>query len=317
MHFPFVESDDMRHHRARRARTGSLLAAVLLVLLSGCGNETGGSGPSGSSDSLGQGRWLVGITTIGGSDAEQTETTYVSFEPATGATEKVALPAVTAASSDPAMTPLLVSGDRHWAIPDLEIPRSQEASGGLKVYSLTDGRPRALDVHALAGEKVRPIAWAFDPRRPATLHLVDAGYRVWSLDLGDERADQYDQLKAAGTVFTNTFDPNTAEPYVESIDGTKTYPANMQSRLKAPIKRAGGTLLPTDSPQLRDLPKNPCELASGFRSSSGQSWLICANDTRLQAYVLDKGASSWHAYGKESHEVALEVASMAVVLPPA
>lgn len=313
----------MRHHRARRTRAALVLAAALL-LAAGCGNETGRQSSVGSEHSLGQGRWLVGITAIGGSDAEKTETTYVTFDPTTGGTRKVALPAVTAASTDPAMTPLLVSGDRHWAIPDLEITRRQEQSGQVKVYSLADGSPRDLDLQALGGGDLRPIAWAFDPRKPATLHIVDARYRVWSLELADDqghgaaqgKARQYDELRSHGTVFTNTFDPNTAEPYVESLDGSKTYPEDMDTRLTAPIARDDGTLLPTDSRQLKDLPKSPCELASGFRTSAGESWLICANDTHLRAYVLGKGESTWRPYGRQSPEVGPEVASMTVALPP-
>ncbi len=310
----------MREHRARRARAGFVLAAALLLLAPACGNESGGPGPSGSPQSPGRGEWLVGVTALGGSDAEKTETTYVHFNPATGSTDKVALPPVTAASTNPAMTPLLVSGNRRWAVPDLEIPPAREKSGQLKVYSLEDGSPRELDLHALADADMRPIAWAFDPREPATLRLVDAHYGVWSLDLSagghQQKAQESGELRSHGTVFTNTFDPNTAQPYVESLDGTTTYPGDMQARLDAPIERAGGTLLPTDSRQLRALPKNPCELAAGFRASSGETWLICADGTRLRAYVLEEGGSTWQPYGKQSPEVALEVASMTVVLPP-
>lgn len=309
---------------APRTRAGIVLAAVLLLLATACGNEGTDASAADTPGSAGKGSWLVGITAIGGSDAEKTETTYVRFDPATGVTHKVSLPAVTAASTDPAMTPLLVSGDRHWAIPDLEIPRAQEKSGEVDIYALADGSPRKLDLDAAAGKALHPIAWAFDPREPATLRIVDADYGVWSLDLDNgkapgkaqPRAQRDDALKSRGTVFTNTFDPNTAEPYVESLDGTKTYPADMDSRLHADIRRDGGTLLPTDSSQVKDLPKNPCELASGFRTAQGQSWLICADGTRLRAYTLDEGDSEWTPYGKQSPEVALEIASMTVALPP-
>src|SRR4051812_30149542 len=90
--------------------------------------------------SAGQGNWLLGMQTAGGADAEKSTTVYVTFNPATGQATTRKMPGVTAASASPELAPLLVSGDRQWAIPDTGISHAEEKSGKLEVYSLsTDG----------------------------------------------------------------------------------------------------------------------------------------------------------------------------------
>ena len=116
--------------------------------------------------------------------------------------------------------PLLVSTDRTWAIPDTGISRDEEHSGQLVVYSV-DLRRRPGDRHAPAHRRrpaCRPLGWAFDPQKPEALRVVDSQNRVWMLDVSGGKA----QARTAPWprepwVFTDGFNHNTGEPYVESI----------------------------------------------------------------------------------------------------
>jgi hypothetical protein len=314
------------HHL--RWSAAALAAAALL--LTGCGNQGTGSStdrPGGSDDASpssaavdlpeAKGRWLVGIISAGGADAETTSVTYISYDPSTGEASARKVPGIAGGSGDGADAALLVSADRRWAIPDLDIARNETSSGQVTVYSTSDQTTKKLDVRALTGQKdLKPVAHAFDPLRPEVLRVVDSRDGVWAVDVAAGKATSEGRLTQGNWVFTNGFNHNTGVPWVESIDNDQTRPAGNGVADTAPIQRAGGTLLPSGSDGIAKLPKNPCRLAGGFTTMEGTSWVFCADAPQLTAYALPKGAQEWQKVGKPSTAVAPAAAGVPLVLPP-
>ena len=158
-----------------------------------------------------------------------------------------------------------MSADRNWAIPDTGISRAEERSGKLKVYSLTDGSTKVVDIRDRTGkDDVRPIGWAFDPERADTLRVVDTKNRVWVVNVAGGKATQEGSLPKGPWVFTNGFNPNTGTPWVESITDDKTKPAGNGVAFKSPVTREGGTVLANGSDGLSELPASPCRLGAGL-----------------------------------------------------
>ena len=138
-------------------RSVAPVAAVLTALLmtSACGDvevtsdskksdssqdKSAAPDPSAAVDtSVANGNWLLGMQSAGGEDAETATTVYITYNPSTGQATAHKMPGVKAGSADSQQAALLVSTDRHWAIPDTEISHGEENSGQLKVYSLTNG----------------------------------------------------------------------------------------------------------------------------------------------------------------------------------
>jgi len=317
------------HEPLRGALRAGAIGACALLFLAGCGDsdaETGGSDgpddpstPAASADtSLGEGSWLVVTSSVGGADAETATSTYITYNPSTGQATKRALPGVRAGSAGPDDAALLVSGDRRWAITDTQVSRDQERSGHLTVHSLTDTSSRELDIRALAGDpSVRPIGWAFDPQQPDTLRVVDTRHRVWSVAVTGDEATRAGRLARGPWIFTNGFDHNTGEPWVESIESEETRPAGNGAADSSAVERAGGTVLFSESKQLADLPRSPCRLGGGFTAADGTAWMFCADKPELTTHYLAEGAEEWQSFGKPSSPVAPEAASVPLVLPPA
>ena len=268
--------------------------------------------------SAGEGDWLLGMSTAGGADGEATQTTYIVFNPSTGKRDRRKVPSAEEASATPEQAALLVSANRLYAITDTAIPQSQGRSGKLKVYSLSDGSTKVVDIHQRTGDdSVKAVAWAFDPNRPDTLRVVDSKNRVWSLSVAGGKATAEPTLPDGDWVFTNGFNPNTGEPWVESIDSDATRPAGNGEADKSPVTRSGGTVLPAESSGLAALPASPCKLGAAFTTAAGVTWAFCADDPTISTYVLAKGAETWKPYGKPSAPVAPEAAGFPLVLPPA
>lgn len=319
------------HPRLRRILRAMALGTCAALLVAGCGDSGGsssgsddgsGNGSQTTSDntdtSLGEGQWLVVTSSAGGADAETATSTYITYDPSTGEATKRVMPGVRAGSAAPGDAALLVSGDRRWAIPDTEIPRAQERSGKLTVYSLPDSSTKQLDVRALSGDRsLRPIGWAFDPKQPATLRVVDTRNRVWTVPVTGGRATRTGTLARGPWIFTNGFDRNTGEPWVESISSEETRPAGKGAADTSAVKRAGGTVLYSESAQLADLPKSPCRLGGGFTAEDGTTWMFCADKPQLTTHYLPAGSEEWQSYGEPSSPVAPEAASVSLVLPPA
>jgi hypothetical protein len=311
------------------------LAAVIatLLLAAGCGDvevsakdndKKADKAPSASPSSAavdtaaGEGDWLLGITSAGGNDAETSTTTYIVFNPSTGQATAHKMPGVQAGDTSAEQASLLVSANRRYAIPDTGINRTEQRSGRLKVYSLSGGATKAIDVRERTGQDdVRPVAWAFDPTREDTLRVVDTKNRVWSFSVAGGKATEEPSLPTGDWVFTNGFNANTGEPYVESIDSDETKPAGNGEEDSYPISRDKGTVLPAMSPAFSKLPASPCHLGAGFTTEAGVTWAFCADDPTIAAYYLPKGGTKWTSYGKPSASVAPEADAFPLVLPPA
>ncbi len=319
--------------RTNLMRSATTVAALLTALLmtAACGDVevTSDQKKSDSKDdktpsaaqvdtSAGEGNWLLAMQSAGGADGETATTTYITFNPSTGQATAQALPGVQAGSASPELAALLVSADRRWAIPDTEISHGEEVSGKLKVYSLATGKPKVVDIRQRSGESgLKPIGWAFDPERADTLRVVDAANRVWAVNVAGGRATQEGSLAKGPWVFTNGFNHNTGEPYMESIDSDATNPAGNGPADTSPVTRDGGTVLPNGSAGLTKLPASPCRLGAGFTDANGVTWTFCADKPTITTYYLPEDGTEWTAYGKPSPAVAPTAAAFPLVLPPA
>jgi hypothetical protein len=327
-----TKGDHVRHTKLMRsaAPVAALMAALLMT--SACGDvevtsdskksdskddKTPSSAPAAVDTSAGEGNWLLAVQTAGGVDAETATNTYVTFNPSTGQASARKLPGVQAGSASPEQAALLVSSDRQWAIPDTEISRAEENSGELKVYSLANGNPKVVDIRERSGDDgLKAIGWAFDPERADTLRVVDTANRVWAVNVAGGKATQEGTLAKGPWVFTNGFNRNTGEPYMESIDSDETNPPGNGPSDTSPITRDGGTVLANDSEALTKLPASPCRLGGGFTDANGVTWTFCADDAAISTYYLPKDGKEWTAYGKPSTPVAPTAASIPLVLPP-
>ncbi len=131
------------------------------------------------------------------------------------------------------------------------------------------------------------------------------------------KATQEGTLAKGPWVFTNGFNHNTGEPYMESIDSDATNPAGNGPADTSPVTRDGGTVLADDSDALAKLPASPCRLGAAFIDANGVTWTFCADKPTLSTYYLPKDGTTWTAYGKPSSPVAPEAAAFPLVLPPA
>src|SRR4051812_15957138 len=159
-----TEGDHMRRTTSMRSATPVAALLTALLLTAGCGDvevtsdskkpdkETKTPAAAAVDTTAGEGNWLLGMQTAGGADGETATTTYVTLNPSTGQARKTALPGVQAGSASPELAALLVSSDRQWAIPDTEISHAEESSAQLKVYSLSTGNAKVIDLRERSGE---------------------------------------------------------------------------------------------------------------------------------------------------------------------
>ena len=321
-------------HRSVARRTLGPSAALLAALLvaSGCGSvqvsakQDPDSAPSASptaelaatDTAAGEGDWFLAVATAAGADGEASRTTYITYNPSTGAATAQEMPEVEAQSATPAQAALLVSSSRLYAIPDTGISPAATRSGRLKVYSLTSDTTTIIDMAERTDrDDVRPIAWAFDPAREDTLRVVDDKDRVWALNVAGGKATPETPVAGGAFVFLNGFNPTTGEPWSESIDSDETKPPGNGPADESPVVRYGGTVLPADSPGLVELPRSPCRLGAGFTTGAGVTWTFCADEASISTYVLAKDGSTWAPYGKPSAAVAPVASGFPLVLPPA
>ena len=319
----------MRRQGNTRSRLAVLVVSSALLVTAGCGDDSGkkdsaqaedAPSPTATTDtSTGEGDWLLGVTNAGGADGEKSTTVYITYNPSTGKATASKMPGVGAGSATSEQASLLVSADRRWAIPDTGIPGAQGKSGQLKVYSPTDGTTKVVDIHQRTGDDgVEAVGWAFDPKRPDTLRVVDTKNRIWAVSVAGGKATQEGTLPRGGPwVFTNGFNPNTGEPWLESIESDATKPAGNGVADTSPVSRSGGTVLPSDSAGLKKLPPSPCRLAGAFTDANGVTWAFCADRPVLTTFYLPEDGEKWVAYGKPSTAVAPVASGVPVVLPPA
>lgn len=301
------------------------VALTTLLATAGCGDvdvdsksDDNAAAPTAKPDtSAGEGNWLLGVTTAGGADAEKSTTVYITYNPSTGQATAQKLPGVQGASATPEEAALLVSADRKWAIPDTGTSETEVKSGRLKVYSLANGTAKVVDIRDRTGkDDVHPVGWAFDPERPATLRVVDTKNRVWVVNVAGGEATSEPSLAKGPWIFTNGFNTNTGEPWVESIESDETKPAGNGVADTSPVTRDGGTLLPSGSSALADLPASPCRLSAAYTDGAGVTWAFCADAPAVKTYYLPKDGKQWTAYGKPSAPVAPAAAGFPLALPP-
>ncbi|MBV9830046.1 MAG: hypothetical protein JOZ82_00495, partial [Marmoricola sp.] len=175
---------------------------------------------------------------------------------------------------------------------------------------------RTIDLRQRTGDAgVQPLGWAFDPKKPATLRVVDTKNRVWSLDVAGGKAQQTGTLPKGAWVFNNGFNRNTGQPYVESITSSETNPPGNGMADTSETQRAGGTVLGSGSKGLAALPTSPCRLASAFKTTNGTTWTFCADSASIRTYVLAPGGQHWASFGKPSTAVAPEAAGFGFAVP--
>jgi hypothetical protein len=326
------EGAHMRRTSLLRSAAPVAAALTALSLTAACGSadDSSDSSKSGSASSTAtapapqvdtsaaEGNWLLGLQTAGGNDAEKSTTVYVTYNPATGRATKRSMPGVTAASASSDLAALLVSADRRWAIPDTGISNGEENSGKLTVYSLTSDATKVIDIRKASGDDgLRAIGWAFDPERADTLRVVDTKNRVWAVNVANGKATAQGSLAKGPWVFTNGFNHNTGQPYMESIDSDATKPAGNGPADTSPVARDGGVVLANDAKGLSQLPASPCRLSGAFTDANGVTWAFCADSSAISTYYLPKDGKDWVAFGKPSTPVAPEAAAFPLVLPPA
>ena len=268
----------------------------------------------------GEGDWLLGVTSAGGADGEKSTTVYITYNPSTGKATASKMPGVVAGPPPAPPRPRCSSAPTaagRSRTPGSLVPMGK--SGQLKVYSPTTGTTKVVDIHQRTGDDgVEAVGWAFDPLRPDTLRVVDTKNRIWAVSVAGGKATQEGTLPRGGPwVFTNGFNPNTGEPWLESIESDATKPAGNGVADTSPVSRSGGTVLPSDSAGLKKLPQSPCRLAGAFTDANGVTWAFCADRAALTTYYLPEDGEKWVAYGKPSTAVAPVASGVPVVLPPA
>lgn len=302
------------------------LTAAFAIGVTGCGSAdepgkpaakaTGGTAPIATAV---HGAWLLGFTTAEGADGETTTPTYVRFDPDTGAASVTKLPQVKGPNVTDAEAALLVSADHKWAIPDTGVSKAETDSGKVTVHSLDGAAPLALDLRALTKDPAfKPLGWAFDPVKATTLRVVGDKGTVWVLDVAARTATKAGDLgleEGGGWVFADGFNPNTGEPYVESITSETTKPEGNGPSNTEPVKREQGTLLRADSAVVRAFPADKCRLVGAFETHDSGTWAFCADAPSLTAWHKDK-SGDWKPYGKPSPAVGPDASGLPVVLPP-
>lgn len=301
------------------------LTAVLAAGVTGCGSTEKSAKPStkptGSTVAAAavHGAWLLGFTTAGGADGETTTPTYVRYDPDTGQASVTTLPPVKAPNVTEAESALLVSADHKWAIPDTGLSKAETDSGKVTVHSLDGGAALELDLRALTQDPAfKPLGWAFDPVKATTLRVVGDKGTVWVVDVAARTATKSGDLgldEGGGWVFADGFNPNTGEPYVESITSEATKPEGNGPSNTAPVKREQGILLGADSAVVRAFPADKCRLVGAFETNDAGTWAFCADAPSLTTWHKDK-AGDWKPFGKPSAAVAPDASGMPVVLPP-
>ncbi len=312
-----------------RRTTRNALAAIGLTLVmlgaAACGDAddaSAGPTPDATAATPSQapsGDWLLRFSTAEGADGEVARAVYVRFDPTTGQASSATLPGVRAGDAYADAQALLISADHQRAILDSTIPKAQRASGKVPVYSIADGSATEIDLRALTGDSAMvPVAWAFDPEDADLLRVVDKQRRVWAVDVAQGTAKQEGTLeRKKGWFFAGGFDKNSGQPYIESVETGETLPAGNGDDDTRPVERQGGSIVIYDGDDLGDLPKPPCDFAGGFAFDGGSTYLFCADEPSITAYVATDGSAEWTPVGTASPAIVPRaVADLAVVLPP-
>ncbi len=222
---------------------------------------------------------------------------------------------VAEASGDERM--LLVDADHSSALLDSRPTKQERAAGRVTLYDLTkQGRTSTVDVRKATGDQGLTPDWVvFDPTKPDTLRVVD-GLTVWVVPTDGGKATKEGVLPSRpGWIFAGGFNKNDGLPFIEDIDSFQTIPKGNGETSTRAVVRTTGKVVPSDNGGFAGLPEAHCGLGTAFALADGPTWAFCAKQKRIQARVLEPGASQWEDAGKPTGDVVAPNAEPTFVLP--
>ncbi len=293
--------------------------AVVATLLAGCGQQAvEPTQKKAASTPQGAGRpWLLRLDSYSGEDGETQQATYLTITPTTGDVVEVSTPRLQAAEASGDERMLLVDADHSSVLLDSRPTQQERAAGRVTLYDLTkQGRTSTVDVRKATGDRNLTPDWVvFDPTKPDTLRVVD-GLTVWVVPTDGARATKEGVLPSRpGWIFAGGFNKNDGLPFIEDIDSFKTIPRGNGETSSKAVVRTTGTVVPSDNGGFDGLPEAHCGLGTAFALAHGPTWAFCARQHRIQARVLEPGASHWEDAGKPTGDVVAPNAEPTFVLP--
>jgi len=292
---------------------------VVATLLAGCGQQAV-EPPQKKATSTPQGAerpWLLRLDSYSGEDGETQQATYLTITPTTGDVVEVSTPRLQAAEASGDERMLLVDADHSSVLLDSRPTKQERAAGRVTLYDLTkQGRTSTVDVRKATGDRNLTPDWVvFDPTKPDTLRVVD-GLTVWVVPTDGARATKEGVLPSRpGWIFAGGFNKNDGLPFIEDTDSFKTIPRGNGETSAKPVVRTTGTVVPSDNGGFAGLPEAHCGLGTAFALAHGPTWAFCARQHRIQARVLEPGASHWEDAGKPTGDVVAPNAEPTFVLP--
>ena len=298
---------------------GLTALAVVGTLLAGCGQQAvEPPQKKAASTPQGAGRpWLLRLDSYSGEDGETQQATYLTITPTTGDVVEVSTPRLQAAEASGDERMLLVDADHSSVLLDSRPTQQERAAGRVTLYDLTkQGRTSTVDVRKATGDRNLTPDWVvFDPTKPDTLRVVD-GLTVWVVPTDGGRATKEGVLPSRpGWIFAGGFNKNDGLPFIEDIDWFKTIPRGNGETSSKAVVRTTGTVVPSDNGGFAGLPEAHCGLGTAFALAHGPTWAFCARRHRIQARVLEPGASHWEDAGKPTGDVVAPNAEPTFVLP--
>jgi hypothetical protein len=293
--------------------------AVVATLLAGCGQQAvEPPEKKAASTPQGAGRpWLLRLDSYSGEDGETQQATYLTITPTSGDVVEVSTPRLQAAEASGDERMLLVDADHSSALLDSRPTKQDRAAGRVTLYDLTkQGRTSAVDVRKATGDRNLTPDWVvFDPTKPDTLRVVD-GLTVWVVPTDGGRATKEGVLPSRpGWIFAGGFNKNDGLPFIEDTDSFQTIPRGNGETSSKAVVRTTGTVVPSDNGGFKGLPEAHCGLGTAFALAHGPTWAFCARQHRIQARVLEPGASHWEDTGKPTGDVVAPNAEPTFVLP--
>ncbi len=293
--------------------------AVVATLLAGCGQQAVAP-PENKAASTPQGAgrpWLLRLDSYSGEDGETQQATYLTITPTTGDVVEVSTPRLQAAEASGDERMLLVNADHSSVLLDSRPTKQERAAGRVTLYDLTkQGRTSTVDVRKATGDRNLTPDWVvFDPTKPDTLRIVD-GLTVWVVTTDGDRATKEGVLPSRpGWIFAGGFNKNDGLPFIEDTDSFRTIPRGNGETSSKAVVRTTGTVVPSDNGGFAGLPEAHCGLGTAFALAHGPTWAFCARQHRIQARVLEPGASHWEDAGKPTGDVVAPNAEPTFVLP--
>ena len=217
---------------------------------------------------------------------------------------------------------LLVDADHSSGCPGHRRPDEPGArTGKLTLYDLAEqGRTSTVDVRKATGdtEPDRRTGVAFDPTKPDTLRVVD-GLAVWVVHHRRGQGHQGGRAARAGAgwIFAGGFNKNDGQPFIEEHRLVQDDPAGNGETSTRAVERTAGKVVPSDSGGFAGLPEAHCGLGTAFALVDGPTWAFCAKRGRIQARVLEPGASRWEDVGTPTGDVVAPNAEPTLVPPGA